>query len=320
MTATRRSPYDLEARHAEGVDADAPMDPGTLAAFVGDHTEEIVDTWRELVRWDPALPHGSTPAVASAVVTAVARALARPEPFGWGEDPEVEKVVEVFATASGSVEVAVGHLVSLREALRRALTAFAEPARSGAAGAAGQSAAVWRASVVNAFDDLDGRINMIIDRAIAHAAVVTTARLREDAMSDPETGLPNRRALERDLFREVSRAERYGRGLRVGVMRIPSEPATSPATVDLTESASESAAAIATALQRTIRAGDGAYMDGEQFVVILPEADDGVVPALVHRVESEGAVLAWGSAAFPADGTDPHGLLLLAEERCAQPD
>ena len=54
-------------------------------------------------------------------------------------------------------------------------------------------------------------------------------------------------------------------------------------------------------------------------MVILPEADDGVVPALVQRVESEGAVLAWGSAAFPEDGTDPHGLLLLAEERCSHP-
>src|SRR3954452_10740209 len=89
MTAIRRAPHGLQSRHAESVEADAPMDPGTLAAFVGDHTDDIVETWRELVRWDPALPHGSTPAVASAVVTAVARRLGRPPALRLGAGSRV---------------------------------------------------------------------------------------------------------------------------------------------------------------------------------------------------------------------------------------
>ena len=81
--------------------------------------EALAADWRELCRWDPMLPPDNQPPIASAFIAAVCSALARPQPLGWGADPEIEKVSEVFAAAVGTLDVAIGQLVCLREALRR---------------------------------------------------------------------------------------------------------------------------------------------------------------------------------------------------------
>ena len=47
MTAVRRQPSGVDTRHADAVDAEGLLDPGTLATFLDVHADDIVDTWRE---------------------------------------------------------------------------------------------------------------------------------------------------------------------------------------------------------------------------------------------------------------------------------
>lgn len=280
------------------MDAGSRSQPAAVAEFVAEHVDDVVQLWRELVTWDPSLPTGTTPAVATAVVTAVARALGRPQPLGWGTDPEVEKVIEVFATASGPVEVAIGHLVCLREALRRSLAQFeaGDPSRVA---------------------ENEAAVNMIIDRAIAHAATVATARLRDVTLADEYTQLPNQRALERDLAREVSRADRHGRGLTVVVFDRPTARDADPDEPDDAAALRQALQELARAVQAAVRAGDSAYVAGGRIVVLLSETSDDVAPALSERVERimDGALLC-GAATFPADGSDASTLLVTAHDRC----
>ena len=49
----------------------------------------------------------------------MADAVDNPQPLGWGPDPEIEKVVDVFAMSLASLDVVIGQLVCLGEALRR---------------------------------------------------------------------------------------------------------------------------------------------------------------------------------------------------------
>lgn len=109
----------------------------------------VVGEWEELCRWDPLLPPDSAPVDARAVVDAVADALERPQPLGWGPDPSLGAAMERFATAAGAVDVAIGQLVCLREAFRRHLAGHVPPAEEAESRA---------------------RLDMIIDRAIWCAA------------------------------------------------------------------------------------------------------------------------------------------------------
>ena len=288
------------------MDASANPPSAAAATFLVEHVGDVVELWRELVRWDPAVPTGTTPAVATAVVTAVARALARPQPLGWGTDPEIEKVIDVFATASGPVEVAIGHLVCLREALRRVLSGF-----EAAAAEEGEGPHEDPAQAA----DREAAVNMIVDRAIAHAASVATARLRDGSLADEHTGLPNRRSLERDLTREISRSERHGRGLTVAVFQLRD--------VGLAEEEEEGAAEVrrlqelARAVLAAIRADDSAYASARGVTVMLPETAEDVVPPLAARIERiAGRRLRCGWAMYPLDGTTAEALLAAADEKC----
>jgi hypothetical protein len=90
-------------------------------ALVRDEADQLIADWRELCRWDPLLPPSSEPAQAPRVLNAVGAALDRPQPLGWGPDPEVEEATAAFAAEAASVDVAVAELVCLREVLRRCI-------------------------------------------------------------------------------------------------------------------------------------------------------------------------------------------------------
>src|SRR5436190_1097307 len=168
----------------------ADADAGATGAGIhGLELGDVTETWLELCRWDPMLPPDSTPPpIAPAVVAVVAAALRRPQPLGWGPDPDVERVTGAFAAKVGSIDVAVGQLVCLREALRRHLDPVVPAAEQ---------------------QEVAARVNMVIDRAIAVATSRMAERLRVQAFIDPLTGLSNRRAPQLDLVREIARAERY---------------------------------------------------------------------------------------------------------------
>src|SRR3954447_8698227 len=84
-------------------EANAPRPVDRGSELVAASVEPIAAAWRELCLWDPLLPPDCAPPIAPAVIAAIGAALARPQPIGWGPDPEVEKVIEVFATAVGSI-------------------------------------------------------------------------------------------------------------------------------------------------------------------------------------------------------------------------
>ena len=100
----------------------APGTPPLRLAAVGlmrEEADQLLADWRELCRWDPLLPPSSQPAEAPRVLSAVGAALDRPQPLGFGPDPDVEEATEAFAAEAASIDVAVEELVCLREVLRR---------------------------------------------------------------------------------------------------------------------------------------------------------------------------------------------------------
>src|SRR3954469_20610761 len=127
----------------------------TIVDLLRDDAGGIVEERRELCRWDPMLPPQSNPPIAVALISALADPLEHPQPVGWGADPEMEKVVGAFSLSAGSLDVAIGQLVCLGEALRRRL--FEKVPRAEA-------------------DETHMRLEMIIDRAIGVAAQQAAGR------------------------------------------------------------------------------------------------------------------------------------------------
>ena len=255
--------------------------PLAIAGLLRADVEGIVNDWRELCRWDPMPPPQSNPPIAAALVSALADALEHPQPLGWGPDPEMEKVVGAFTLSAGSLDIAIGELVCLGESLRRRLFDRIPDAE---------------------VDETHMRLEMIIDRAIGAAAQHAAARAEMHTLIDNATGLLNRYALDRDLRREVARAQRYRRRICVLVICVTDET-TVPG--------------FASALREGVRAGDLAYrVAGDELAAILAESDPIVGDAVVGRLEAGGApAFTYGIAAYPDDGEDSETLLDVALRR-----
>ena len=255
--------------------------PLAIAKLLRDDLDGIVDEWRELCRWDPMLPPQSHPPIAAALVSALADAIAHPQPLGWGPDPEMEKVVGAFTLSAGSLDIAIGQLVCLGESLRRRLFDHIPEAEA---------------------DETHMRLEMIIDRAIGVAAQQAAAQAEMQTLIDSPTGLLNRYALERDLRRELARSVRYKRPVCILVIGVNDD-----GTVQ----------ALASALREGVRAGDLAYRLAEdELAAILAESTPGVGAIVAGRLEAGGSPrFTYGIAAFPDDGDDPEDLLDLARAR-----
>ena len=256
-------------------------EPGRLRIvdLLREDTDGIVEEWRELCRWDPMLPPQSNPPIAIALISALADALHHPQPLGWGADPEMEKVVGAFSLSAGSLDVAIGQLVCLGEALRRRL--FDQVPRDEA-------------------DETHMRLEMIIDRAIGLAAQQAASRAESQSLIDDETGLLNRTALDRDLRRELARCARYHRQMCVVVLCVDDPAALSPHAASLREG---------------VRAGDLAYrIEDDELAAVLADADADVGAIVAGRL-SGGAALKTGLAAYPDDGEEPDELVETARKR-----
>lgn len=272
----------------------APQDGLAASGLLAAEVDEVSDAWRELCRWDPMLPPDAEPPVAGAVIAAVASALDRPQPIGWGPDPQVEAAVEIFADRVGSAETVVAELVCLREALRRWLMSRVP---------------------VNELSETVARLDMIADRAIQVAVAHAIAVLQRDALTDPLTGLLNRRALERDMRRELARASRYGRKLTVlvadldGLKQINDRHGHTAGDEQLRR--------LAQAFDQGLRMGDTAYrVGGDEFVALLPEAGESRANPVASRLADLGApAFSWGAATFPDDGGGLEELIEQADAR-----
>lgn len=282
--ATKVDKGDLPAIVA-ALDLGIDESVGELAVvdLVRAEAEALTQEWEELCRWDPLLPPDAQPPIARLVVDAVADALQRPQPIGWGPDPALAQVTEMFAENAGAIDIAVGQLICLREAFRRHVAGHVPP---------GEEA------------ESQARVDMILDRAIWAASRVTAARLERQWQFDPLTGLPNRAAFDRDLAREAARAVRYQRPLSVVVVEVPGDEEAQVRRV-------------ATVLVRNVRAQDVVYRSGpSSFAILVPEtAADAVVYMVdrLRRVPMPGVV--FGTASHPDDGTDAVTLLHEAEAR-----
>jgi diguanylate cyclase len=127
------------------------------------------------------------------------------------------------------------------------------------------------------------------------------------ALTDPLTGLPNRRAWEGRLPGELARARRDGRPLCLAVLDLDHLKAFNdrhghPAGDALLRGA-------ATAWSRELRAGDLlARYGGEEFVLVLPNCSPGEAMAIAERLRARTpggqtcsiGVAAWDGSASPA--------------------
>lgn len=228
--------------------------------------DRLVEDWRALCRWDPALPPESEPPHAEALVAAFEEALRRPQPLGWGEDAAMEPAVAAFAHASPDPEAAVAQLVCLRTAFDRMVLLL--PAADEA--------------------ELRRRADMIIDQAILTCVRRGVARLRDQALVDELTELGNRRALDRDLPVELSRGARHGR--RVAVVAIDLDGLKQVNDTDGHDAGDRVLRGLADAARAALREQDRAYrIGGDEFLLLLPETDQPGAEAAVERMRSAGA-------------------------------
>jgi diguanylate cyclase (GGDEF)-like protein/PAS domain S-box-containing protein len=114
------------------------------------------------------------------------------------------------------------------------------------------------------------------------------ARLRREALSDPSTGVANRRSLERSLLHELGRA-RAGHGplavLLVDVDRFKQ------VNDSLGHQAGDSVlTAVADRLRRAVRPTDlVARLGGDEFVLLCPGADEATAREIADRVTASVA-------------------------------
>jgi diguanylate cyclase (GGDEF)-like protein len=260
-----------------------------LVAEVG----AVAAEWRELCRWDPELPPDTVPPAVEPVIEAVADALRRPQPIGWGADEDMADAVDAFTDRAGPA--AIEELVCLREALSRRL-------RGRVPGAEAEE--TW------------ARLQMTIDRAMAHAARRAFSQLERVAWFDALTGVMNRRSFEADISRELGRVLRHGGRFSLVMLDLDGLKTINDTLGHTVGDARLQA--LGTALQGSTRREDTAYrLGGDEFAVLLPGASTAQAAQVMARVAEAAAParFSWGVAACPSDGTTSEALISAADAR-----
>src|SRR6266403_786930 len=150
--------------------------------------------------------------------------------------------------------------------------------------------------------------------------------LHHNAVTDPLTGLYNRRLFNENFDKELNRARRYAHPLSL-------------VTLDLHRfkevndkhghpRGDEVLRAAATTLKKALRTSDSAFrIGGDEFALLLPQTDAAQALALSRRVEtvfaemlrplqlSVSVSMDHGVATFPQDGEQTDQLIRVADER-----
>jgi diguanylate cyclase (GGDEF)-like protein len=150
--------------------------------------------------------------------------------------------------------------------------------------------------------------------------------LHRNAVTDPLTGLHNRRLFDETLDKELNRARRYAHPLSLVTLDLHSFKEVNdkyghPRGDDVLHAA-------ATTLRKTLRTSDSAFrIGGDEFALILPQTDAAQASLLSRRVGvvfkeylrpldlSIGVSMDHGVATFPQDGEQREQLIRLADER-----
>jgi diguanylate cyclase (GGDEF)-like protein len=196
---------------------------------------------------------------------------------------------------------------------------------------------LWRfvAARVEQLDGLDlleveRRLNDTIDRLVVECVVAyfdrATADLADQARRDPLTGLLNHQAFADLLQAELERAARYDHGVTLVFIDVDHFKSVNDTYGHL--EGDRVLHRIADIAASNLRGSDLAgRMGGDEFAVLLLEADKHGGERLLHRFHDELAELrrrgelppdfdiSAGCAHFPSEAADADGLLRLADTR-----
>jgi diguanylate cyclase (GGDEF)-like protein len=150
--------------------------------------------------------------------------------------------------------------------------------------------------------------------------------LRISAVTDPLTGLYNRRLFSESLEKELNRAKRYGNPFSVVILDLHKFKEVNDRHGH--PRGDEVLRIAASTLRRALRTSDSAFrIGGDEFAVLLPQTDGTQALALARRVSSVfeealaslrlavGVGFDFGVANFPQDADLPDQLIRIADER-----
>jgi diguanylate cyclase (GGDEF)-like protein len=150
--------------------------------------------------------------------------------------------------------------------------------------------------------------------------------LQTNAVTDPLTGLYNRRLFGESFEKELNRARRYG--LPLGLVILDLHRFKEVNDQHGHPRGDEVLRVAATTLKRALRTSDSAFrIGGDEFALLLPQTDAEQALALSRRVEtvfadmlrplqlSVGVSMDHGVATFPQDGEQAEQLIRVADER-----
>jgi len=273
------------ARRAEpSVVGLAHMDDRSTEARLGGRLTEIVGRW--IARLGPRLADPPASA-AHALVTQLTRAV-----NGLGSTQD--DVALTPADQGRLAEVGVRHLVDLRELL---------------------TAELRRQLSRDDRETLLAAVNRELDTRILAVVAHDLERLRQQASTDPLTGMPNRRAFDEALTQEVARATRHRRPFSVVMADLDGLKAINDR--DGHPAGDAALVAMASAVRGALRISDSAFrVGGDEFVILLPETSKRVVADIIGRVQAGGAPkFSWGAATFLEDTEDSGTVIDLADRQ-----
>jgi len=150
--------------------------------------------------------------------------------------------------------------------------------------------------------------------------------LQVNAVTDPLTGLYNRRLFSEGFEKELNRARRYG--LPLGLVMLDLHRFKEVNDKHGHPGGDEVLRAAATTLKKALRTSDSAFrIGGDEFAVLLPQTDADQALALSRRIEtvftetlqqlplSVTVSMDHGVATFPLDGEQADELIRVADER-----